>query len=299
MKGVGQLVDDVVDDNILQYCSLDPTGVKVQKRSLGEKEQDFLNALASFYYDGKPVMSNEEFDNLKEELIWEGSRVAVLSAEEQRFMEASMSYAEGKNYVSDEAYDELKRQLQEQNSKVVQQGPRCSLRSRTMYSDCQPDYVKITALNLPNVVLVLLALFAFDDYTGFKVTQLLELPQPWSIIIVWGIVLPSIFLAASALTNIVLKDALILKGPCPSCGTQASTYFGDILTVRGNREKNTVTCDNCKAKMDFLAPKRQIIVQNDPDEGQGKKAAKKSGEERPASRKPEAKKGQQAEPQPA
>lgn len=164
---------------------------------------------------------------------------------------------------------------------------------------------------------MLLALFAFDDYTGFKVTQLLELPQPWSIIIVWGIVLPSIFLAASALTNIVLKDALILKvlppvspvsfraagsdllgslggmhwlchavpcqcdlrsrwqpcaspcqqsiaplmqGPCPSCGTQASTYFGDILTVRGNREKNTVTCDNCKAKMDFLAPKRQVII---------------------------------------
>ena len=58
---------------------------------------------------------------------------------------------------------------------------------------------------------VLLALFAFDDYTGFQVTQLLELPQPWSIIIVWGLVLPGIFLAASALTNIVLKDALILK----------------------------------------------------------------------------------------
>lgn len=34
------------------------------------------------------------------------------------------------------------------------QGPRCSLRSRTMYSDCTPDYLKITALNLPNVVLV-------------------------------------------------------------------------------------------------------------------------------------------------
>ena len=32
----------------------------------------------SFYYDDKPVMTNEEFDNLKEELIWEGSSVAVL-----------------------------------------------------------------------------------------------------------------------------------------------------------------------------------------------------------------------------
>lgn len=37
-----------------------------------------IGPLQSFYYDGKPVMSNEEFDNLKEELIWEGSRVAVL-----------------------------------------------------------------------------------------------------------------------------------------------------------------------------------------------------------------------------
>ena len=32
----------------------------------------------SFYYDDKPMLSNEEFDNLKEELLWEGSRVAVL-----------------------------------------------------------------------------------------------------------------------------------------------------------------------------------------------------------------------------
>ena len=29
------------------------------------------------------MMSNEEFDNLKQELIWEGSKVAVLSSAEQ------------------------------------------------------------------------------------------------------------------------------------------------------------------------------------------------------------------------
>ena len=58
---------------------------------------------------------------------------------------------------------------------------------------------------------VLLFLFAVDDYTGFEITQLLELPQPWSIIVVWGLVLPLVFLAASALTNLVLKDGLILK----------------------------------------------------------------------------------------
>lgn len=34
--------------------------------------------MQSFYYDEKPILSNEEFDLLKEELLWEGSKVAVL-----------------------------------------------------------------------------------------------------------------------------------------------------------------------------------------------------------------------------
>ncbi len=32
----------------------------------------------SFYYDNEPALSNEEFDNLKEELLWAGSKVAIL-----------------------------------------------------------------------------------------------------------------------------------------------------------------------------------------------------------------------------
>lgn len=40
-------------------------GQKSRKKSLGEMEAEFLDAMASFYYDGKPIMSNEEFDNLK------------------------------------------------------------------------------------------------------------------------------------------------------------------------------------------------------------------------------------------
>lgn len=39
----------------------------------------FCISLQSFYYEGKAIMSNEEFDNLKEELMWEGSSVVMLS----------------------------------------------------------------------------------------------------------------------------------------------------------------------------------------------------------------------------
>ena len=34
--------------------------------------------LQSFYFEDRPALSNEEFDNLKEELLWQGSKVAVL-----------------------------------------------------------------------------------------------------------------------------------------------------------------------------------------------------------------------------
>lgn len=33
----------------------------------------------SFYYEDKPMLSNEEFDNLKDELQWEGSKVVILT----------------------------------------------------------------------------------------------------------------------------------------------------------------------------------------------------------------------------
>lgn len=136
-KAAGSVKDafEVIDDNVLEYCSLDAKvpilsvttypvhcllltiiqfgfnmaiydmqgARRMSKMTLGEKEAEFLEALRvkmcfqslqrlcaadavvvnilfvqSFYFEDKPAMSNEEFDNLKEELLWEGSRVAVL-----------------------------------------------------------------------------------------------------------------------------------------------------------------------------------------------------------------------------
>ena len=57
----------------------------------------------------------------------------------------------------------------------------------------------------------LILLFSVDDLTGFEITYLLELPQPWGIFVVWGLVLPLVYIVASSLTNLVLRDFLILK----------------------------------------------------------------------------------------
>ncbi|KAL0017971.1 hypothetical protein WJX77_003319 [Trebouxia sp. C0004] len=263
-----------IDDNFLEYCSLDAKGGRrMSKMTMGEKEQEFLAALRSFYFEDRPALTNEEFDNLKEELLWQGSKVAVLSGTESRFLQASMAAAVNKPIISDEEYDELKAKLRNKNSKVVQQGPRCSLRSRAMYSDCTPDYLKMTALNIPAALVTLLALFSVDDITGFQITNLVELPEPYGIIFLWGAVFPALFIFVASITNFVFKDNLILKGSCPNCNASNSTYFGDILTVKGNRENNEVQCGDCKAKLKFDANKRQIKVEMYPGEGKKKPAA--------------------------
>jgi hypothetical protein len=55
------------------------------------------------------------------------------------------------------------------------------------------------------------ALFSIDDLTGFEITKAVELPEPYGIIVVWGLVLPALFIFANAATQLAFKDALILK----------------------------------------------------------------------------------------
>jgi uncharacterized Zn finger protein (UPF0148 family) len=101
---------------------------------------------------------------------------------------------------------------------------------------------------------------------GFEVTSLLELPPPGGIIVLWGVVLPVLYLLSTSITNLVLRDHTILKGPCPNCGTDNFTYFGDIFTVSGNRGSNVVECSNCKADLTYDLNKRVIVVDKTPEE---------------------------------
>ncbi|XP_061988382.1 PGR5-like protein 1B, chloroplastic [Rosa rugosa] len=248
--------EDVVDTKILPYCSIDKKG----KKSLGELEQDFLQALQSFYYDGKAIMSNEEFDNLKEELMWEGSSVVMLSSDEQKFLEASMAYVSGKPILSDQEYDDLKIRLKSQGSDIVVLGPRCSLRTRKVYSDLSVDYLKMLLLNVPATIVALGAFFFLDDLTGFEITYLLELPEPFSFIFTWFAAVPVIVYLATQLTKLIVKDVLILKGPCPNCGTENQSFFGSILSISNGGSTNNLKCSNCGTPLVYDKTTRLITL---------------------------------------
>jgi uncharacterized short protein YbdD (DUF466 family) len=238
------------------------------KNSIGEMEQEFLDAMSSYYYEGKAAISDAEFDLLKEELLWAGSKVVVLDGDEQRFLEAIRSWNTGHPVMSDEEFDKLRNDLRSKGSIVAAQGPRCSLRSKKMYADAVPDYLRMTALNAPAALLVLGLVFSIDDLTGFEISSLIELPPPYGIVALWGLVLPVLYLLSSSITNLVLRDGLILKGPCPCCGESNFTYFGDIFSIQGSRGSNTVECGNpaCRADLTFDYNKRVIAVDKTPED---------------------------------
>jgi hypothetical protein len=208
--------------------------------------------MSAYYYGDAPKLTDDEFALLKEELIWNGSKVggqhkglsesaslwllaawmaagactrrllswatthtvllaqvAILDSDEQRFLEASQAYAKGTPIMSDSDFDTLKTDLRQRGSIVsaqvrawvvlwvvlwggslstssclqlpahmshvaaallsrahTVQGPRCSIRSKRMYSDAYPDYLRMTALNVPAALLCLGFLFSIDDITG-------------------------------------------------------------------------------------------------------------------------------------
>jgi hypothetical protein len=245
----------VVDGNVLQYCSID----KKQKKTIGEMEQEFLRALQSFYYDQKAIMSNEEFDNLKEELMWEGSSVVMLSADEQRLLEASMAYIAGNPIMSDAEFDELKLRLKQDGSDIVTEGPRCSLRSRKVYSDLTVDYLKMFLLNAPATVVALGLFFFIDELTGFEV-NIFQFPEPFGFIFTWFAALPLILVTAQVVTKAIINDVLIVKGPCPNCGTENLSFFGTILSIASGGATNTVKCANCKTVMVYDSKTRLITL---------------------------------------
>lgn len=265
-------VDD--GDNLAgEFCTIDGTGRRVRERTIGEMEQEYLLALSSFYFEGKPQISDEEFELLKEELIWNGSKIPLLDSDEQKFLEASVAFSKEKPIMSDAEYDELKKELKLKNSVVAAEGPRCSLRTQAMYSDATADYARMTLLNIPATLIVLGVLFSLDDLTGFEITELIELPPPYGIVALWALVLPVVFVLATSITNVILPNNLVLKGKCPNCGTENFTYFGDIFTVKGNTGSNVVDCTNCSAGLTFDQEKRILVVSETAEEKAKKLAA--------------------------
>jgi len=224
-----------------EFSIPDPKTGKKFKPTLRQKEDIFVDAMYS-YYAGKPLLDDDDFNALKDDLMWQGSRVVSLSRDEIKFMEAARAFAAEESIMSDEEYDALKKKLKDAGSFVaLQTEPKCSLVTQTCWSDCVQDTTRQTVLYLPAAGIgALVWAFVSYEYTPLKYTNPL-------LSLVVGI--PFIVVFARLCTGLVLPNPLILTGKCPSCGSDTRVYFGDIATVPGFKDVAELKCGACSAKL--------------------------------------------------
>jgi len=85
-------------------CSIDD----MSNCSVADLEEMYVAALWSYYEEGKPGVTDAQYDNLKEELNWQGSGFPTLRRDEIKFVQASIEAARGNAVMTDAEYDELK-----------------------------------------------------------------------------------------------------------------------------------------------------------------------------------------------
>ena len=83
------------------------------------KELMYFDPLHSYYKPGTPILNNDDYDELHENLTWEGSSVALMSADEAEFVSAVAAAKRGEPLMDDEQYIELKKELKKKGSWVV------------------------------------------------------------------------------------------------------------------------------------------------------------------------------------
>jgi hypothetical protein len=215
---------------------------KKMSLSLEEKERIFIDAIQSYYFSGREVLNDAEFDLLKEDLAWEGSNYAVLSRNETRFLGAMGAYAKGEpSLMSDEEFDELKASLKAQGSIVaVSKEPRCFIDTGVCSVTFTPDRFRAIVLYLP-AILALTVVWSGGTY------ELVPAARGLNPVISLLIGSPFIGAAAQYITEqLIFKDPFIAQGPCPDCGANNRLFFGDILGVEGAGESGDIQCANCK-----------------------------------------------------
>ena len=86
----------------------------------------YISCAQSFYYSGRQLLEDSEFDLLKEDLAWNGSTMVNMNRQETKYLAAMEAYSKGQPILSDDEFDTLKKELKEEGSPFASsKEPKC------------------------------------------------------------------------------------------------------------------------------------------------------------------------------
>jgi len=246
-----------------EYVETDPVTGEQKTLTLDEKEKLYLECVDAFYNeDGKQLLGNDEYEQLKLDLDFDGSKVATYSKDEIRFLLANKRFRMGKAVLTDSEYDSLRDKLTKAGSLVVlHEGASCNLDTGLCKTDLRVDEAKTRLLYLPGtaggLLLVMEAIF-----------WLYGLDPIFSVIL--GAV-PAYFFGIYFTENIFAQRPLVVQASCPEpeCESIFPVFFGDLFAVRedgiagppdprGGLTKLVCKCPVCK--IDLEADREKMIL---------------------------------------
>jgi len=226
-----------------EYCAVDQSTGKLIQLTIEEKERIFLDSLQSYYASGRQLLSDAEFDLLKEDLQWNGSQMVVMNRKEVRFLSAVQAYLKGQPMISDEEYNTLKAELREEGSKfAVSREPVCYIDTGVCKATFTRDAFRSNLLYLPVGALLTIVWLGL----GYELIEPIIRLNPILLILLGSY---PIYKGTVKITeDYVFQDFKVAYGPCPACGAENRIYFGDILFVEGFKDVADIKCKNCKTE---------------------------------------------------
>ena len=109
---------DTVEEKVFLSSFLD-NSYWSRAGALVVKELIYLDCLQSYYSTGDKLLEDDDYDELKDMLTWEGSAAVTLSSKEARFLSGVSAYRRGDPIMTDEEYEQLKSELQAERSWIV------------------------------------------------------------------------------------------------------------------------------------------------------------------------------------
>lgn len=231
-----------------EYCMVDDKTGNVIRLTVEEKERIFVDALQSYYISGRQMLSDSEFDLLKEDLAWNGSQVATLNRKEAQYLAAMQAYMKGEPIISDAEFDTLKRELKEEESQfAVSKEPKCYIDTGICTVTFQEDFFRTNLLYLPAGLVLFVAWLGI----GFEIIEPIIRINPLLLTLLG---FPLIYNGSKKITQeYIFPNNRIAYGPCPSCEYENRVYFGDILGVEGFSDIATSKCPKCKVEFKVQA----------------------------------------------
>jgi len=207
-----------------EFVQTDPVTGESTAISLDEKEKLYLECLDAYYNeDGRQLLSNDDYEQLKLDMDFEGSKVATFSKDEIRFVLANKRYKMGKSVMGDAEYDQLRGKLREEGSLVVlHEGASCSVETGICKTDLQVDDAKQRLLYFPGTAGGLILTCEVLFWT-------LHLDPILSVLLGAA---PAYFFGVWFTENIFAQKPLVVSGNCPECGLLQPVFFGDLFDVQ-------------------------------------------------------------------